>query len=1116
MSSSEQRLVEALRTSLKETERLREHNRELAAAAHEPVAIVGMACRYPGGVGSPDELWRLVSEGRDGIGEFPADRGWDVAALHDPEGLRPGSSRSREGGFVHDAGDFDPEFFGISPREAAETDPQQRLLLEASWETLEHAGIAPHSLRGSRTGVFVGLMYHDYPDSQGSGSVASGRIAYTLGLEGPAVTVDTACSSSLVALHLAVRALRAGDCALALAGGATVLSTPDTMVEFTRQRGLSADGRCRAFASAADGTGFAEGVGLLLVERLSDARRNGHPVLAVIRGSAVNQDGASNGMTAPSGPAQQRVIRAALADAGVLADQVDAVEGHGTGTVLGDPIEAQALIAVYGEGRRPDRPLLLGSLKSNIGHTQAAAGVAGVIKTVLAMRHGVLPETLHVDEPSPHVDWSAGTVRLLTAPVPWPVNAHPRRAGVSSFGISGTNAHLVLQAPPATEDTEDDPGPQPLPDDVSGGPVPLILSAKGEAALRAQAERLIPYLSAEPGPRPVDVAWSAARTRTVLDSRAVVVAADRDGVLAGLRALADGRPTPSVVRGPGAPGGRLAVLFSGQGSQRPGMGRGLYGVFPAFTEALDRVCDQLDPHLDVPLREVLFADAGTAHAELLDQTGYTQAALFALGTALFRLLESAGCAPHFVAGHSIGEITAAHAAGVLDLADACALVAARGRLMQELPPGGAMVSVRASEAEVRPLLADVRDLADIAAVNGPAATVVSGEESAVLEVARRLAAEGYKTKRLRVSHAFHSPLMDPVLADFARVAETLTYRRPKTPVVSNLTGANADPDLICTPEYWVRHVREAVRFHDGVRHLESQHVTTYLELGPDAVLTAMAQHCLSSDGPTDQAPVLVPALRHDREDAQQLLTALATAFVRGAALDAAALLDGRGARQVRLPTYAFQHRRFWLTAPAQAAIRAPLQDTAAQAPPEPEKPEETEETLVERLAVLSPARRERELSTLVRGHIAASLGHSGPEAVDPDAPLTDLGFNSLAAVELRNQLQSAVGAHLSSTLVYDHPSAGAIVGHLLEELAADLEASASALLEDQLGRLEAVLEATAAAGTLPAPASERLRALAEKWGAQGGPADELSAASAEELFDLLDGELGSLGAEGDG
>ncbi|WP_151481141.1 type I polyketide synthase [Streptomyces albicerus] len=881
----------------------------VAASADEPIAIVGMSCRLPGGVDTPEDLWRLVAGGVDAITGFPEDRGWQVEGDAD---FVPA------GGFLDGAADFDAGFFRISPREALAMDPQQRLALEAVWEALENAGQDPARLRRSATAVFMGAMAQDYlPRLQdvtgnlaghaltgGSGSVVSGRIAYSLGLEGPAVTVDTACSSSLVALHLAAQSLRSGDCSLALAGGVTVMSTPGMFVEFARQGGLAADGRCKAFSDDADGTGWSEGVGVLVLERLSDARRNGRRVLAVLRGSAINQDGESNGLTAPNGPSQERVIRQALATAGLSTADVDAVEAHGTGTSLGDPIEAQALLATYGGGDR-EEPLWLGSLKSNVGHTQAAAGVAGVMKMIMAMRAGVLPRTLHAEQPSSRVDWSSGAVRLLAEERDWPTADRPRRAGVSSFGISGTNAHVIIEQgdPVDPVDPVDPAEPAAVP---PRGELVWPVSAHSAKALAGQARKLGAALASDPAPDPADVAVSLTTRRATLDHRAVIVGADREELLAGLDALAEGQR--GVVTGHASAPPAVGVLFSGQGSQRLGMSRELIDAFPVFAEAWREVCAALDPLLEHRIDDVVSAEPGSATAKLLDETATTQPALFAFEVAAYRLLTSLGVEPAVLVGHSIGELAAAHVAGVFSLADAARLVTARGRLMGALPRGGAMVAVQASEDEVRAALTGHEEAASVAAVNGPDSVVISGVEDVVTEVAAALAADGRKTTRLRVSHAFHSPLMDPMLDEFRAVAESVAYEPARIAVVSNVTGSVAEPGELERPEYWVRHVRDAVRFADGVAAAVKAGAEALVEAGPDGVLSAMAGETLTEENVT-----AIPLARKGRSEKRAAAEALARLHVLGVPVDWSAYLDAVGAagRPVDLPSYAFDHQRYW-------------------------------------------------------------------------------------------------------------------------------------------------------------------------------------------------------------
>ncbi|KKC02843.1 type I polyketide synthase [Mycobacterium nebraskense] len=910
MTSNSEELVKALRASLKENERLKREAREYLAAATEPVAVVGMGCRYPGGVDSPEALWQMVVECRDVVSDFPADRGWNLAGLFDPDPDAVGKSYARCGGFLADAADFDAAFFGIAPSEALAMDPQQRLLLEVSWEALERAGIDPAALRGSATGVFAGIFHGSYGGQgrvpghleryglRGSTlSVASGRVAYALGLEGPAVSVDTACSSSLVAMHLAARSLRSGECDLALAGGVTVMATPAMFIEFSRQRALASDGRCKAYAGAADGTGFSEGVGVLVLERLSDARRLGHPVLALLRGSAVNQDGASNGLATPNGPSQQRVIRAALADARLHTVDVDLVEGHGTGTTLGDPIEAQAVLATYGQDRPADRPLWLGSIKSNMGHTSAAAGAGGVIKMVQAIRHGVMPKTLHVDVPTPHVDWSAGAVSLLTEAREWPAQDRPRRAGVSSFGISGTNAHVIVEQPP--QETE---SLAPAGDDA---PAPWVLSARSADALANQASRLLARVNDDPDLRVVDVAWSLVSTRSLFEHRAVLVGADRQRLLAGLAEVADGAPGAGAVVGRAQPVGKTVFVFPGQGSQWVGMGAELLDSSAVFAEHLQRCEKALAEHVEWSLIDVI---RGAPGAPGLDRVDVVQPALWAVMVSLAELWRSVGVVPDAVIGHSQGEIAAACVAGALSLEDAARVVALRSRLLVELSGAGGMVSLACGLARAEELIAEWGDRLNIAAVNGVSAVVVSGEVDALDELMLRCEADDVRARRIDVDYASHSGHVDAIRSALAEALAGIEPRSSLVALFSTVTGELLDTAGL-DADYWYRSIRQTVQFERAVRKACSAGYGVFVESSPHPVLLAAVEETLADCG---SEALVFPSLGRDDGSLQRFWLSAGQAHVAGVPVDWRAAIAGLGGRRVDLPTYGFVRQRFWL------------------------------------------------------------------------------------------------------------------------------------------------------------------------------------------------------------
>ncbi|HEY4018224.1 MAG TPA: type I polyketide synthase, partial [Pseudonocardiaceae bacterium] len=920
MSAPDDQIVQALRASLKENARLQQENSALVAAAGEPIAIVSMACRYAGGIRGPEDLWRVLTDGTDVYTGFPTDRGWDLEGLYNPDPDNPGTTYVREGAFLHEAGEFDAAFFGISPREALAMDPQQRQLLEVAWESFERAGIDPHSVRGSDIGVFAGIVHQDYaPDLSGfedflsleralgtAGGVASGRVAYTLGLEGPAVTVDTMCSSSLVATHLASQALRRGECSMALVGGSTVMSTPGGFVGFARQRGLAFDGRCKSYAAGADGSSWAEGVGVLLLERLSVAKERGHQILAVIRGSAVNQDGASNGLTAPNGPSQQRVIRNALASAGLLPSDVDTVEGHGTGTTLGDPIEAQALLATYGQGRDPKHPLLLGSVKSVIGHTQAASGVAGVIKAVQSLRHGVLPATRHIDAPTPQVDWSSGTIELLTESRDWPRNGHPRRAGVSSFGASGTNAHLIIEEAPEDDTQAEVP---------STAVVPLVVTAGTAASLAAQADRLASFLAGTDAPL-AQVAGSLVTGRAVLGERAVVVAGSADDALAGLGALARGENAAGLVTGSGS-AGKVVWVFPGQGTQWVGMGRELLDSSPVFAARIAECAAALERWVDWSLVDVLRGDAE------LDQVDVLQPACFAVMVGLAAVWASVGVVPDAVVGHSQGEIAAACVAGVLSLEDAARVVALRSQaIAARLSGRGGMASVALSEDEAIERLVQWAGRVEVAAVNGPSSVVIAGDAEALDEAIDALDDQGVRVRRVAVDYASHSRHVEQARDTITDALAGITANAPTVPFYSTVTGEWIQDAGVVDAGYWYRNLRNQVRFGPAIAELLAQGHGVFVEISAHPVLVQPISEIV--DG-ADADVVVTGSLRREEGGLQRLLVSMAELFVRGVALGWAPMLPtGATSAHVDLPTYAFDHQHYWIQMGASATDAASL------------------------------------------------------------------------------------------------------------------------------------------------------------------------------------------------
>lgn len=1028
--------------SLRESHGHADRNTQGRGSINEPVAVIGVGCRFPGDIDGPERLWDFLTEKKCAITAYP-DRGFTNAGTF-----------AESGGFLKDVAGFDNRFFDIPPDEALRMDPQQRLLLEVSWEALEHAGIIPESLRLSRTGVFVGVSSTDYvrlvsasaqqkstiwDNTGGSSSIIANRISYFLDIQGPSIVIDTACSSSLVAVHLACRSLSTWDCDIALVGGTNVLISPEPWGGFREAGILSQTGCCHAFDKSADGMVRGEGCGVIVLQRLSDARLEGRRILAILTGSAVNQDGKSNGIMAPNPSAQIGVLENACKSARVDPLEIGYVEAHGTGTSLGDRIEAHALGMVFGRKRPGSGPLMIGSIKPNIGHLEGAAGIAGLIKAVLMVERGSLLPSGGFTEPNPAIPFTELGLRVVDELQEWPVVAgRPRRAGVSSFGFGGTNAHVIVEeAGSVGADTVSGRA------DVGGsggGVVAWVISGKTASALAAQAGRLGRYVRARPALDVVDVGYSLVSTRSVFDHRAVVVGQTRDELLAGLAGVVAGRPEAGVVCGVGKPAGKTAFVFAGQGSQWLGMGSELYAAYPVFAEALDAVVDELDRHLRYPLRDVIWGH----DQDLLNTTEFAQPALFAVEVALYRLLMSWGVRPGLVLGHSVGELAAAHVAGALCLPDAAMLVAARGRLMQALPAGGAMFAVQAREDEVAPMLGhDV----SIAAVNGPASVVISGAHDAVSAIADRLRGQGRRVHRLAVSHAFHSALMEPMIAEFTAVAAELSVGLPTIPVISNVTGQLVADDF-ASADYWARHIRAVVRFGDSVRSAHCAGASRFIEVGPGGGLTSLIEASLA-----DAQIVSVPTLRKDRPEPVSVMTAAAQGFVSGLGLDWASVFSGYRPKRVELPTYAFQHQKFWLApAPSVSDPTAAGQIGASDGGAELL----ASSGFAARLAGRSADEQLAAAIEVVCEHAAAVLGRDGAAGLDAGQAFADSGFNSLSAVELRNRLTAVTAVTLPATAIFDHPTPTELAQYLITQI--DGHGSSAAAAANPAERIDALTD----------------------------------------------------------